>query len=81
MVMRTVLVSGLALAGLAACSSVSVGIGLPIGRFGGISIGGTVPVAPAEGAAKPASAAASGSAAASAPAAPAAASAPARITP
>jgi hypothetical protein len=54
---------------VAACSSVSIGIGLPIGRMGGISIGGTVPLPPPEPAAKPASSFTGEAAAASAPAA------------
>ena len=29
---------------LASCSSINLGIGLPIGRYGGISVGGTVPL-------------------------------------
>ena len=29
---------------LASCSSINLGIGLPIGRYGGISVGGTIPL-------------------------------------
>ena len=29
---------------LASCTSINLGIGLPIGRYGGISVGGTVPL-------------------------------------
>ena len=48
---------------LASCSSINLGIGLPIGRYGGISVGGTVPLptntpAPVSPAASAASAAA-----------------------
>ena len=48
---------------LSSCSSVNLGIGLPIGRYGGISVGGTVPLptnapAPVSPAASAASAAA-----------------------
>jgi hypothetical protein len=46
---------------LAACSSVNIGVGLPIGRAGGIFIGGSVPIpaSPAASAASAPSAAAS----------------------
>ena len=42
---------------LSGCSSVNIGIGLPIGRYGGISVGGTVPLP--SNAPKPAASAAS----------------------
>ena len=46
--MNTILKTTLAaLAGaalLSSCSSINIGVGLPIGRFGGISVGGTVPL-------------------------------------
>ena len=29
---------------LSSCAGVNIGVGLPIGRYGGISVGGTVPV-------------------------------------
>ena len=35
----------------AACTSVGVGIGFPIGRIGGITIGGSIPIPPREPAA------------------------------
>ena len=38
---------------LSGCSGVHIGVGLPIGRYGGISVGGTVPLpshAPAQAA-------------------------------
>ncbi len=57
---------GVLLAVLAGCSSVSIGVGLPIGRMGSIMIGGTVPIPPAA----PASAASAPSSAAPAASAP-----------
>ena len=51
---------------LASCSSISLGIGLPIGRFGGISVGGTVPLPVNVPAPAPAASAASAAAAAAA---------------
>ena len=29
---------------LSSCSAINLGIGLPIGRYGGISVGGTIPL-------------------------------------
>ena len=70
--MNTILKTTLAaLAGaalLSSCSSINIGVGLPIGRFGGISVGGTVPLPtplPTQ-APTPAASAASSSAAAAA---------------
>jgi hypothetical protein len=57
----------LALALLAGCSHVSIGVGLPIGRGGGIFVGGTVPVTPAQAPAPAASAASAPANTASAP--------------
>ena len=68
--------AALAAALVAGCTSVGIGIGLPIGRMGGISVGGTIPIPPREPAAPapgtPASAAEAPGAAASAASAPAA---------
>lgn len=59
-------------AGLAGCTSVGIGIGLPIGRMGGVSVGGTIPIPPREPAASapgtPASGPGAPGAAASSPA-------------
>jgi|GEM_PF-4584611 len=29
---------------LSSCSGINIGVGLPIGRYGGISVGGTLPL-------------------------------------
>ena len=57
-----VALTGVAL--LPSCSGINLGIGLPIGRYGGISVGGTIPLptnapVPVSPAASAASAAAS----------------------
>jgi hypothetical protein len=67
MILRSTLAALLALALLAGCSHVSIGVGLPIGRAGGIFVGGTVPVkAPEPAASAPAGAASAPAGAASA---------------
>lgn len=70
--LRTAAAIGAAAAVMAGCSSVGIGIGFPIGRIGGITIGGSIPIPPREPAASApgtaASAAAAQDAAASAPA-------------
>jgi len=63
MKLTTAVAWGALLAAVTGCSSVSIGVGLPIGRMGGIMIGGTVPIPPAA----PASAASAPAGAASAP--------------
>jgi hypothetical protein len=53
---HAVVAVSVSLALLAGCSHVSIGVGLPIGRMGGIFVGGTVPVTPPAPAASAASA-------------------------
>ena len=52
---------------LSSCSAINLGIGLPIGRYGGISVGGTIPLPTSAPPVSPAASAASAAASAAKP--------------
>ena len=53
---------------LSSCTGINIGVGLPIGRYGGISVGGTIPLPThAPDPVSPAAAAASATASAATP--------------
>lgn len=64
--LKATLAALLGVALLSSCSSINIGVGLPIGRFGGISVGGTIPLPTPEPTQAPTPAASAASSAAAA---------------